>query len=414
MASATTREIRGGTGGAVRRALVSWFRSSLHYRIGTLGAIALALSFAGGACSPVETWRNLTGASKNDPNPATTPNARNLAAGAAIPYPNLATVPPPPTQEMSEAERKKLTQGLVADRTNLNHTSQQLRADMAEPEPSPSPPATTAGAPATVALAAVPSAPPPPGSAPVTKTAAPTAPANGAIAAASAAPRPAAAAVVRPAGAAVPGTPTAIPSGLRKAGQPPEPGPTESSLFAPQISETPQPEQAQAPPPHLAATPKGGSAHLPAPRPAPPLPAAIPAFQPSPPPPVLASPAPTRTAMTAPTGKQPTAPVPVATPVAEIAFAAGSENLSDAAAAALDKVAALYRQNPGALRVVGYAAVGSGAVDPLHSFRSALDHAQTVAAALAKAGIPADKITVEASPTKSGGGGDRAEISLLH
>ncbi len=79
-------------------------------------------------CSPVETYRNLIGVSKNDPNPATTPNTKNLAAGEASDYPNLATVPEPPTQALTTAELDKLTQSLIADRTNAKYTSEKLQA----------------------------------------------------------------------------------------------------------------------------------------------------------------------------------------------------------------------------------------------------------------------------------------------
>ena len=102
-----------------------------------------------GACNPIETYRNLTGASKNDPNPATTPNTKNLAAGEQSPYPNLATVPPPPTREMTMAEVDKLTQSLVADRRNAKYTTEQLQAGFnvgAGPAPPP-PPAAPAAAP---------------------------------------------------------------------------------------------------------------------------------------------------------------------------------------------------------------------------------------------------------------------------
>ncbi len=43
---------------------------------GVVAAMVLGL----GACNPIEGYRHLTGASKNDPNPATTPNTQNLAA----------------------------------------------------------------------------------------------------------------------------------------------------------------------------------------------------------------------------------------------------------------------------------------------------------------------------------------------
>jgi hypothetical protein len=63
---------------------------------------------------------------------------------------------------------------------------------------------------------------------------------------------------------------------------------------------------------------------------------------------------------------------------------------------------------------VGYAGAGSGAVEQLNSYRSALDRAQAVAAALTQAGIPSDKIQVEAAPAGANSGESRAEILLEH
>ena len=106
---------------------------------GVVAAVLLGL----GACNPIEGYRHLTGASKNDPDPATTPNTQNLAAGEKSPYPNLATVPPPPTQALTTAELDKLTQSLIADRKNAKYTSEQLQAGFDEVGgPTPAAPAT--------------------------------------------------------------------------------------------------------------------------------------------------------------------------------------------------------------------------------------------------------------------------------
>jgi outer membrane protein OmpA-like peptidoglycan-associated protein len=394
------------------------------------GRVALALCVALGACSPVAAYRNLTGASRDDPNPATTPNSKNLAAGAAAPYPNLATVPPPPTNELTEAQLQHLTQGLAADRAHAKYSSQQLLPGEADTAalPSPAVSAATALPPADLPAPVSPSVAATP--APVRTTALGPPPAPSAAAAATGlAPSPRAATVAPPSAGSMAQAnnppnasplPSGMESGLRKPGQPPLPGPMESSLVPPRIPETPQPEQPEPapPPPRLVSLPaakSGGPAHLPpqpAPAPVPPLGAA--AYQPPPPPPVLASPAPTRTAAAAPAAKKPAAPAPVVTPVVDVTFAAGTTEISDADHAALDKVAALYRQHPGKLRVVGYAAVGQAAGDPMTSFRTALDHAQAVAAALAKTGIPASKIAVEATPANGSGSGDHAEVLLLH
>jgi outer membrane protein OmpA-like peptidoglycan-associated protein len=131
-------------------------------------------------------------------------------------------------------------------------------------------------------------------------------------------------------------------------------------------------------------------------------------YQPPPPPPVLAP--------LASSGKgSPKALAPaVGAAVAEIKFAADSTTLSDEDRQTLGKVVPLYQQNPGRLRVVGYAGAGSGAAEQLNSFRAALDRAQAVAAALTKAGIPADKIAVEAAPSGADPVESRAEVLLEH
>jgi len=93
------------------------------------------------ACNPVETWRDWSGASKNDPDPETTPNTQNLASGEASDYPNLATVPPPPVRALTVAEREKLTQSLIADRTNAKYSAEKLVAGFgAMPGAAPPPP----------------------------------------------------------------------------------------------------------------------------------------------------------------------------------------------------------------------------------------------------------------------------------
>src|SRR6202040_2696548 len=77
--------------------------------------LVLAIGLAG--CSPVESYRSMIGVSLNDPDPETAPFTQNLAAGDAMAYPNLATVPPPPTRATTTAERQKLTETLVDNRT---------------------------------------------------------------------------------------------------------------------------------------------------------------------------------------------------------------------------------------------------------------------------------------------------------
>ncbi|HEY3908924.1 MAG TPA: OmpA family protein [Stellaceae bacterium] len=374
-------------------------RSCRHDAGANAGRAALRLAAAAllaglAACSPVAAYRNLVGTAKDDPNPATTPNTKNLTAGEAADYPNLATVPEPPTQALSTAQLDKLTQSLVADRTNAKYTSERLQAGFDQ----------SAGS--------VPPPPPPPAAA-----ASSAKPANGGAAA----PAPPPPGAIAAAGGKSKTPPPGAATGLRKSGQPPEPGPMESSLQPPQIPTSPNPQQYEPapPPPRELSLPAGsaragappGPAHLPPPPAPAPLPAAIGSakFEPPPPPPVLPPATPTRMAAAGAPGKR-TAPRPADTPVAEVDFVAGSTALDAAGRQELGKIVPLYRRDPGKVRIIGYAGVGSGAVEQLNSFQTALDRAHAVAAALEKAGIPAGQILVEAAPAGADSGQGRAEI----
>jgi outer membrane protein OmpA-like peptidoglycan-associated protein len=343
------------------------------------------------ACNPVETWRDWSGASKNDPDPETARNTQNLAAGEAADYPNLASVPPPPNRALTAAEREKLTQSLIADRTNAKYSDERLRAGF---------PAVSAPAP-----------PPPPPPVPEAVNPAPAKPGESVAAPPAPAPAPALASGEAPAALAPPAE-----QGLRKSGEPPEPGPMESSLEMPKVRSTPSPEQVQAAPPPPYPVPAPTEANAPPTPPrlqSPPAPAPLPtaldsaAYQP-PPPPVLAP-----LASSGRSIQKPPAPATGA-PVAEIRFAADSTNLNDDDRQTIGKIVPLYQQNPGKIRVVGYANAGSGAAEQLNSFRAALDRAQAVAAALTQAGIPSDRIAVEAAPSGSNTPENRAEVLLEH
>jgi hypothetical protein len=71
--------------------------------------------------------------------------------------------------------------------------------------------------------------------------------------------------------------------------------------------------------------------------------------------------------------------------------------------ARLDQVAEAYRTKPGTVKIVAYAAPAPAGQEQLASFRAALNRAQFVAAALAEAGIPSNKIQTEASPGDAAG-----------
>ena len=411
-----------------------------------LAVVALLLGLT--ACNPVDTWRDLTGVSRNDPDPDTTPNTKNLAAGETSDYPNLATVPPPPERALTAAEREKLTQSLIADRTNARHTDEQLRAGFSPVAAAPPPPPGAPGAQPEQVAAAPPPSPTPVPSAPV---AAPHAePArNGAAAEKPAkllpslSAEPASASAATAVGSA--GEKSALPlagaprtaraggktpaepgQGLRKQGEPPEPGPMESNLVVPQARATPAPEQIQPapPPPQLPPTPK--VAVTPTPMPgglaaggalAPmPLPEARSSagYEPPPASPEVPPVPPARAAAAGPEKGGAKPPARVGTPVAEIQFGTDSTTLTDKDRQTLETVLPAYQQNPGKVRIVGYAGAGSGAVEQLNSYRTALDRAQAVASALTKAGIPSDKIQVEAAPQGENAGESRAEVLLEH
>jgi outer membrane protein OmpA-like peptidoglycan-associated protein len=357
---------------------------SLRREVHRVAMLAAMLGLV--ACNPVETWRDWTGASKNDPDPETARNTQNLAAGETADYPNLSSVPPPPNRALTAAEREKLTQSLIADRTNAKYSDERLRAGFP-------------------AVAAAPPPPPPP--VPEVVNAASDKPGGSAASPPAPAPAPVSGeALAAPA-------PTSGPV-LRKTGEPPEPGPMESSLEMPKVRSTPNPEQVQAAPPPPYPTPASTAANAPpaTPRlqsPPAPLPAALDstAYQAPPPPPALAP--------LAGSGKGVRkAPGPAAGSVAEIRFAADSTSLSAEDRQTIGKIVPLYQQNPGRIRIIGYAGAGSGATEQLNSFRAALDRAQAVAAALTQAGIPSDKIAVEAAPSGSNTPENRAEVLLEH
>ena len=191
----------------------------------------------------------------------------------------------------------------------------------------------------------------------------------------------------------------------------------ETSLEVPKVRSVPNPEQVQSspPPPYPVPAPTAANAppatpHLPTPPAPAPMPEAIgsTAYQPAPPPPVLGP----LTTSGKSSPKQPAATA--GTPIVEVKFAANSTTLSDEDRQSLEKVVPLYQQNPGKLRVVGYAGASGGAAEQLNSFRAALDRAQAVAAALTTAGIPSDKIAVEAAPSGADPVEGRAEVLLEH
>jgi len=434
----------------MHESLFSWFGVGERARRPACRLAVLALLLGLGACNPVETWRDWTGASQNDPDPDTTPNTKNLAAGETADYPNLATVPPPPIRAMTAADREKLTQSLIADRANARYTDEQLRAGFSsasaaplpppassanepgstQPEPAGSTPNSSLGVSAAIEPGGKEPAPaaaaPQPSLARMTSSA-PVTPSVKSASSSAASENPGAPSSSATSSSGVKGKKPAQPGeGLRKQGEPPEPGPMESSLEMPQARATPQPEQVQLAPsapsppptPKVASTPPSLPPGLAAGGVLAPTPLAgakgAGGFQPPPPIPELAPPSPSRSMAAGEAKASPKSPVPVSTPVTEIKFGGDSTSLTDKDKQTLETVLPIYQQNPGKVRIVGYAGGGGGAVEQLNSYRTALDRAQAVAAALRQAGIPSDKIEVEAAPGGANSGENRAEVLLEH
>ena len=96
-----------------------------------------------------------------------------------------------------------------------------------------------------------------------------------------------------------------------------------------------------------------------------------------------------------------TAPNPITVSVGDIVFAPGSSDLAATQQGALDEIAGLYKQTNGQIRIVGHAPPGqsSDAIrQRIAGLDLALDRANAVAQALAKLGVPARAIRVEAAP----------------
>ncbi|HEY1795980.1 MAG TPA: hypothetical protein VGG57_07660 [Stellaceae bacterium] len=338
-----------------------------------IAVVALVAMLA--ACHPVDTWRSITGTDKDDPDPQTTPNSQNLAAGEQQPYPNLATVPSPPVPTMTQSERDKLTESLVADRTNAKYNEQKLLPGFA-PGNAPPPPPAGAGP----SAAAGPGAPPPNGPPP---TASPPSPASGKASA----------------------TPP------RKPGEPPQPGPMESSLKAPTINEQPVAEATRPPPPPP--QPTVAPAPAPAPSAVPPTAMASAAPEPPPPPPSIAPvappPPPPVPARPTPASAEPKA---AGRTVATIDFPSATANFNQTDRATIDHIATQFQQKPGTVHITAYAAGASSGRNQLDAYRDALDRGQAVAKALAGDGVPVGKIQTEAAPAREGSPSGRVVIQL--
>jgi outer membrane protein OmpA-like peptidoglycan-associated protein len=105
-------------------------------------------------------------------------------------------------------------------------------------------------------------------------------------------------------------------------------------------------------------------------------------------------------------------------PVATIAFASGSADLSDQERNQLSEIAAMQHDRGGALRVIGHAEPASGTIaaqQQLAQFNLALTRAKAVAQVLNHEGVPTQSIAVEAAPGRAGDAdASHAQVFLEH
>jgi outer membrane protein OmpA-like peptidoglycan-associated protein len=333
-------------------------------RCATSGLIALLLSGCSSfpsSMNPVTWWHDLQGGKIAEERPP--------PPGADQPYPNLASVPPKPT-EPDRAALANVASALVADRTNAQHLA--AGAPLADPS-SPS------ASPALFGKGTVPPPPPP----------------------------------------APPGTPTAKAS--LQAAEAPPPAPAPASPPSPASANKPEvtPAPAKAPvgavqsaplaPPGATAQPAaeaGAPPAMPATPPRPPnlpgiaaagprLPAAA-----APAPAAVPPPAPAPTAMAAATPAQPPPSNPANT--ISVTFVNGSAALPSTAADTLKQLAS--RRGNGVIAVTGYGDASSNEPDAQSAALTlALSRAQAMANALTAAGVPATAVQIDAEAIGRGG-----------
>jgi hypothetical protein len=383
--------------------------------------VAAALNLIGlGGCSslnPIDAYRDLTGASKDDPGKDEA-NTANLEAGSKEPFPAVGSVPDTPTRGLTEAQREKLAQGLVSDRNNARYVDDQISKGNAEAVMPPQAPVPEEQLPVAVpaAPAAATSA-----SAPTPSSAIPAVPT----------PRPAAGGGNFVTGGFLGKATSGQPLAPHTPTAPPEPvaADKDSALATPVPRAVPDPETPQAPPPppelkplppQQPQAPFPGAPALPPPPPAQPTQVAgipVPAPPPSRPENMAAAPSvtpapPVETAVNMSGGKR-----AKSTQIAEVAFLAGGTAFGADAPARLKDVPALHRQFGGVVRVVGYASLPQGGGDQggsgaqLIAYQAALARANLVKQTLIASGVPAADIVTEASPIHgTGAAADRADV----
>ncbi|MBV9825990.1 MAG: hypothetical protein JO001_09965 [Alphaproteobacteria bacterium] len=377
-------------------------------------SLAVVVSLALSACDPIESYRSAAGVNRNDPDPQASLFTGNLTEAEVRPYPNLATVPEPPTSATSSVERQKLAQKLVEERA-ATQASAALPPEIAALPQAQSNPAAgdqkQAGN--NKGTAKKPSAGPA---------------GDTSLASASAAAVPDGASAPKSGRAAGgPGRTASNQSGpvtgRRNQNEPPEPGPRDSTMQMPQLPTPPEPEAARAAPPPPGLAPMTSPAAYPvtpppaiaavAPKPPPP-PAAAEVASPPPPPSASATPPntgkPGKTEATASAVPPAARTPPPASTVATLDISSGG-GLDAAAQTQIAQIAERFKDKPANVRVVAHATPPASG-DPLASYRSALGSAQTVAAALQSAGVPANKIQTEATPALGAASANSGKIEI--
>jgi outer membrane protein OmpA-like peptidoglycan-associated protein len=341
--------------------------SSMPRAVGMLAAAGWLL----GGCStlsginPVNWWHQQQGGKIAEQRPA--------PPGADQAYPNLATVPAKPDAPDAEA-LKKLTDSLVADRTNAQHAAQS------SPLADPSSPTTSPG------LFGVGTAPPPPPPGVKSPAAAGTAATGAPVASAS---MPAVNAPPQPATPPSPAPRKAVqstPLDAPTVASPPAPAASAPAPSAP-VTSPPAPSapgpSAASPP---AAPPSSAAANV----------GAQPALPMGPPPRPSAAPTPP------PQAVAPTPMPPVASGVtAAIVFLNGA---SDLTAPAADEVKAFAaKRGNGTISITGYGDSASSDPDAQSAaVNLGLSRAQSIVDALKAAGVPGNAIRVSAEASGRG------------
>src|SRR4051794_31754284 len=111
----------------------------------------------------IETYRSMTGRDRNDPDPETALFTGNLTEAEGKAYPNLASVPPPPTRATTAAERQKLAEALIAERSATEASAKLPPGLVPPPAKAPEKPGKTAAKSDTATAPTAASASPGPG-----------------------------------------------------------------------------------------------------------------------------------------------------------------------------------------------------------------------------------------------------------